>query len=127
MKKQNIYSLIIFLVFITMVMACNEKKFDKRRWTAKTDANFRPNERGQMINDLLSNHKLVGLKYVDIITLLGAPDGIDSSSVFYEIEIDYGSDIDPVYKKDLYLFTTEDSIITHTRLKNGREHTEGRT
>jgi hypothetical protein len=118
---RNIRSLIGCFGVIFTMMACSEKKFRKSEWTAKTDANFPPNERENMLSDLLSNHKLVGLKYADVIPLLGIPDDIDSSSFSYEIEIVYGSDIDPVYRKDLYLFTTRDSIISSYEIKEWKK------
>ncbi|MBT1689142.1 hypothetical protein [Dawidia soli] len=120
MKTRYIRSLMVCFVVIIMI-SCGEKKFEKTGWTAKTDSNFPPNKRGEMLSDLLSSRKLVGLKYADVIALLGTPDGIDSSSVSYEIEIDYGSDIDPIYRKDLYLFTTRDSIISSYEIKEWKK------
>ncbi|MBT1711421.1 hypothetical protein KK062_24475 [Fulvivirgaceae bacterium PWU5] len=121
MKKPIIRFLIGCMAVIIIMTACNEKKFEKKGWAAKPDANFPPNERGDMLNDLLSNHKLVGLKYSNVISLLGIPDGVDSSSLSYEMEVAYGSDIDPVYRKDLYLFTTRDSIISSYEIKEWKK------
>jgi hypothetical protein len=67
---------------------------------AKGDANFPPRDREKMLRDLFSNYKLVGIKYSDLTKLLGTPDNGDSVSVSYEIELDYGFDIDPIYSKD---------------------------
>lgn len=121
MKQRHIRSLIVCFTVITMMISCTEKKFEKRGWAAKTDPNFPPAERGEMLNDLLANHKLVGLKYADVIVLLGVPDDVDSSLVSYQVEIDYGSDIDPIYTKDLYLYTTKDSIISSYEIKEWKK------
>jgi hypothetical protein len=117
MKKASTCSGLIYFTIIAMMMACSDRKFDKSRWNEKSDANFPSKARQEMLNDLLSNHILVGLKYANVVTLLGSPDGVDSGRVFYKIEIDYGGDIDPAYTKDLYLFTTKDSIIRSYEIK----------
>ena len=68
--------------------------------------------RNKMLKDLTSNYKLVGLKHSEIVNLLGDPNFSDSSSFAYEVIEDYGSDIDPVYTKNLDFEFGKDSIIT---------------
>jgi hypothetical protein len=121
MKKRRIRSIIACIAIIALTIACTERKFEKIGWTSKTDPNFPPSEREAMLNDLLTSHKLVGLKYTDVIALLGVPDEVDSSLMSYEIEIDYGSDIDPIYTKDLYLFITRDSLIRSYEIKEWKK------
>lgn len=74
----------------------------KKRWQLRDDPGFPPPERKQILNDLLSNYKLVGLSYKELNSLLGAPDITDSSgaNVSYEIDIHYDM-IDPDYIKSL--------------------------
>ena len=65
-----------------------------------------------MLKDLTTEHKLVGLKYSQLIELLGEPNFNDSSSLAYKIIEDYGHDIDPVYTKNLDFTFLKDSTIT---------------
>ena len=65
-----------------------------------------------MFMDLITNYKLVGIKYSQLIGLLGIPDSKDSNSLSYKIVVDYGHDIDPVYTKNLDFTYSNDSIIT---------------
>jgi hypothetical protein len=88
---------------------------------AKGDANFPPRDREKMLRDLFSNYKLVGIKYSDLTKLLGTPDNGDSVSVSYEIELDYGFDIDPIYSKDLYFFISKDSVVTSYEIKEWKK------
>ncbi len=89
-----------------------QENFNKKDWSFQGDAIFAPPHRKAMLLDLTQNHKLVGLKYSELIDLLGRPNFTDSNSVGYEIIIDYGNDIDPVYTKDLYFSFGNDSIVT---------------
>lgn len=73
------------------------------------------------LGDLLSNYKLVGMKYSDLIKLLGNPDNGDSVSISYQIELDYGFDIDPVYSKKLYFFFANDSVVTSYEMKEWKK------
>jgi hypothetical protein len=65
-----------------------------------------------MVNDLTKNYKFNGMKYSEVINLLGMPNFKDSVSFGYDIIIDYGSDIDPTYTKTLAFTFSKDSIIT---------------
>lgn len=69
-----------------------------------------------MLGDLTVNHKLVGLSYSQLVRYLGEPDTSTDSSLVYRIAIDYGSDIDPVYSKDLEFSYSKDSIITSFKI-----------
>jgi hypothetical protein len=68
--------------------------------------------RNKMLKDLMTNYKLVGLQYKEVINLLGEPNYSESSSFAYQVIVDYGSDIDPVYTKNLDFDFNKDSIIT---------------
>ena len=85
--------------------------FDKVKWDEQPDLAFTPPYRKKMLKDLTTNYKLVGVKYSEIISLLGAPNFRDSISFSYDIIIDYGSDIDPIYTKRLDFNFSKDSII----------------
>lgn len=117
MMKYKKWNLII-LQFVTLfffLFSCNsnnEIKFDKNKWTEQTDPLFPSSYRSKMLTDLTSNYKLAGLKYSQLIELLGIPDYKDNGSLTYKIIVDYGNDIDPVYTKNLGFFFSKDSVIT---------------
>lgn len=87
-------------------------KFDKDRWNEQTDPIFPSSYRPKMLEDLTTNHQLIGLSYRQLTARLGQPDHKDSSLVSYKIVVDYGSDIDPVYTKTLKFSYSKDSSIT---------------
>jgi hypothetical protein len=94
-------------------------KFDKRKWRTKDDMKFP--FRDKMLKDLTTNYKLVGLKHNEIINLLGEPNFSDSSSFAYQLIEDYGSDIDPVYTKNLDFEFNQDSIITAFKIEEWKK------
>src|SRR4051812_11280729 len=61
-----------------------EIKFDKKKWRAKDDDDYPFRE--AMLNDLMINENLKGMKRDDAIRLLGEPDKIDTSYLFYRVE-----------------------------------------
>lgn len=115
-------------VAITFLAACNnndkEMKFDKVKWKEKKDPAFPSAYRNKMLNDLMLNQKLTGLKYNQLIDLLGTPNFNDSSTLSYKIIVDYGSDIDPVYTKDLDFTFSKDSIITTFKVNEWKKNNE---
>ena len=90
----------------------NEEKFNKEKWNERTDPAFPPPYRKTMLKDLTTNHKLVGLKYSQLIELLGEPNFNNTNSLAYKVIEDYGHDIDPVYTKNLDFTFSKDSVIT---------------
>lgn len=104
---------VIFGVVIVVLfsLSCNQQsEFNKTDWRFKDDMVY-PN-RKKMIKDLTINHKLVGLRYSQLIELLGQPNFHDSTSLTYTVDEDYGRDIDPIYIKNLNFIISLDSIIT---------------
>lgn len=102
---------ILLVLLVSGLISCNNitrMKFDKSGWNSKNDIVY--DYRENMLNDLIENHKVTGLKYSDLIDLLGPPDSKDSVSISYQISIDYGT-IDPVAGKDFILRYNKDSII----------------
>jgi len=73
-----------------------------------------------MLDDLVSNHKLVGLSYAQLIKYLGKPDAKEDKLVIYHLIIDYGNDIDPTYTKNLVLTYSKDSVITSLKVVEHR-------
>ncbi len=102
---------IFLVIFVSGLISCDNitrMKFDKSGWNSKNDIVY--DYRENMLLDLIENHKVTGLKYSDLIDLLGPPDSKDSVSISYQISIDYGT-IDPVAGKDFILRYNKDSII----------------
>lgn len=114
--KKNIFCK--FVILACFISACNrQEKFDKNKWNEQADPVFPPACRNYMIKDLTTTHKLVGLKYDQIIKLLGEANFKDSNSVAYDIEEDYGVGIDPVYTKVLDFYFSKDSVITSFKVQ----------
>jgi hypothetical protein len=124
MKRLRLYYTIILLIGIPFFLSCNgdsPMKFDKTKWREKIDPAFPSPYRKRMLKDLLTNQKLVGLKYTQLTDLLGEPNFNDSSSLSYKIIVDYGYDIDPVYTKDLDFTFSKDSIITAIKVNEWKK------
>ena|ERR1700694_2529625 len=113
--------LIATILAISCSNSSKEIKFDKSKWNEQTDPLFPSTYRSKMITDLTTNHKLVGLKYDQLIQLLGIPDNKDSNSLSYKIIVDYGHDIDPVYTKDLDFTFSKDSVITSYKVNEWKK------
>lgn len=100
-------------------LSCNNTQFDKIKWTQKVDMEFP--FRNKMLKNLTSNYKIIGLKYSQLIKLLGEPDFNDSCSLTYKIIEDYGFDIDPVYNKDIYFTFSKDSVISFFKINEWKK------
>lgn len=69
--------------------------------------------RKYMVDDLVKNYPLKGKKLADIVQLLGKPQSkLDSTlQIFYDIDVNYGSDIDPGYTKTLSIVFDKDTVV----------------
>lgn len=107
----------LFLVIVLYLLSCDKQiKFNKAKWSEKTDPVFPSYYRAKMLRDLVQNYKLTGLSCAQLRERLGNADYIDSNSVHYRISVDYGGDIDPVYTKDLVFTYSKDSLITEFKV-----------
>lgn len=109
---------------ISLFSSCNnEIKFDKVKWDEQPDLAFTPPYRNKMLKDLTTNYKLEGLKYSEIISLLGAPNfhDIASASFGYDIVVEYGLDIDPIYSKTLDFTLSKDSVIASFKVNEWKK------
>lgn len=119
-KKYKLFrSLFILLLFIQV--SCSNQKFDKNAWCEREDSVFPPSLRPYMLDDLITNNKLVGLTYNELIARLGMPDNKDTNIVSYAIVVEYGTDIDPVYTKDLEFTISKDSLIMSLRIRESKD------
>ena len=113
----------ISTLFIVTLYSCQtHQKFDKVKWAEVADLMTFPN-RKYMIDDLIKNYQLKGKAYKDIVKLLGQPQSnLDSTlQIFYDIDVDYGSDIDPVYTKTLFVQFDKDSTVTSYKVNEWKK------
>ena len=105
---------------VMLLTSCTpQKPFNKAEWEEKGDLDIYPNRKA-MLNDLITHYKLKGLSYKQLIDLLGKPeDYIDTepNTLYYNIIIDYGMDIDPVYIKHLVFILSTDSTVKGFEIK----------
>jgi hypothetical protein len=109
---------VTILLLFTLFSCQRKDKFDKHKWAKVEDLMTFP-FRKYMLDDLVQNQKLKGRTYHQLIELLGPPQvKLDSAlQVAYDIDVDYGSDIDPVYTKTLFIVFTNDTIVKSFEVK----------
>lgn len=120
MKKVKLTYIIYAIVAL---LSCSNTQFEKRAWEYRDDLGEYPN-RKKMLKDLLQNHKLKGLTYKELIKTIGSNDNFkngNSGLIYYNIEEDYGTDIDPVYIKNLVFIFNNDSIVADYRIQKWRK------
>lgn len=99
----------VAIIVTTITLGCNsETKFDQAKWLIRKDADFP--FRKYMVKDLVQSRKLIGLYSNQIINLLGEPQYFDSSKLSYQIETEFGRDIDPIRTVYLNVYFSADSI-----------------
>ena len=114
---------ITFLVSIFLTSCNSNEKFDKTKWQEQGDLRIYTH-RKSMLKDLTKNYKLTGLSYRQLVNIIGEPENYsdkENDIVYYEIETDYGFDIDPVYTKSLQLKLTKDSIVDSYSIKEWKK------
>lgn len=113
-----------FLIIFCMLLpfsAC-KRKFNRAAWDDKIDRDYP--QRNDMVDDLINNHKLKGLSYKKLVARLGPPEESmeDSAKVYYQVLMDFGSDIDPVHTKYLVFKLNKDSIVTDLHLDEWKKN-----
>jgi hypothetical protein len=122
----RIAGLLTLLMLLTAIYSCREpaikRPFDKQDWEYKDDMEYP--YRNAMVDDLIEGKKLPRLSYTQMINLLGRPQGRgdDTSTVYYEVVVDYGNDIDPVYTKSLVITIANDSTVSKAAIKEWRNN-----
>ncbi len=94
-----------------MLHSCTLNKAYKKDLWVDGDSGFPSPSRQSMLTDLTKNHKLKGLTKTQLFNLLGPSDHIEKNNVYYDITVDYGNDIDPVYTKTLKFNLAGDSVV----------------
>lgn len=73
-----------------------------------------------MLNDLINSHQLKGLPYKQLIDLLVEPERYsdeEQNAATYNLAIDYGRDIDPIYIKYFEVKFSSDNIVTDMNIR----------
>jgi hypothetical protein len=112
---------ILILISSLLTISCgkNEIKFNELTWNERDDMFYKNRE--LMVNDLMENQLHKGMKYKELLEMLGNPENHENlkpNTIAYEIMVDYGSDIDPVEGKDLYMIFNKDSTLIDFKLKH---------
>ena len=85
------------------------QKFDKEKWATREGRHYP--YRNAMLNDLIANVKLHGLKKDSLIELLGEPDRCNEGHLYYTIRQPYLGNLVPLYTKSLVIKLTKDSTV----------------
>lgn len=103
----------LFLLFsmglLCSLVSCQER-FNSTKWKVEEDLRTFPH-REAMIEDIVASRAFLGLRYNQIIDSLGPPSGVIENKMYYSIKVDYSTDIDPVYTKDLVVVFNTDSLV----------------
>jgi hypothetical protein len=111
-KVQLVCTIALIALSLT---SCSKKKFDRREWNDGDGLSW-PN-RSAMLDDLLANHKLKGLKYKEVINLLRYPQWNSYTDRSFEYEINRKMDrLDTIYAKSLILYLNKDSVVTDVKV-----------
>src|SRR5688572_25408591 len=108
-----------FAAILMIVCACNNQgrqsganlpgeKFDPVKWKIKEGEDYPFREK--MVKDLVYNVTLKGTKHEQLIQLLGPPDRVDSSYLFYRV-FQKRINFFPLSTKTLVIKLTKDSTV----------------
>jgi hypothetical protein len=113
-------SLRYWVIAVVVLFSCKQqKKFSREGWRQRTDMYHE--ERTYMIDDLLQGHPLKGQPRHHVLYLLGEPELEDSARMYYEVDVDYGWDIDPVYTKTLILHLNAKAVVDSVEVDEWRK------
>jgi len=108
--------IINILAFALLLSSCADPSIDfkKESWNERSDLIY--SNRSKMLRSLLADHLTEGMTRIQVTQLLGRPENwsnIPTNEIGYEIEVDYGWNIDPVKGKNLLLQFSDDSLLTN--------------
>ncbi len=108
--------IIVFSVISALLFSCTPKQpFDRDGWNDGDGISFP--RRYLMVDNLLATHKLVGLKFKNVVGLLHYPDRFSRDSLSFHYEITRKmSGIDTVYTKNLVFTMGKDSVIKSVKV-----------
>jgi hypothetical protein len=102
---------ILFVITLLSISCNQERKFDRELWDVQDDIHSYP-YRDAMLDDLFQKHTLVGIRFKELVKIIGTP----NNDLNYHIYDDYGSDIDPIESKNLSFSLNSDSIVIRMTL-----------
>ena len=113
------------LAMFPLLPSCNDdilhRKFDRMLWNSKEDYDYPYRE--AMMGDLIAHHRLKGLSYKQLIDSLGMPENMtDTDGLYYQIVMDFGSDIDPVHTKYLVFKLNKDSVVNGFTIEEWKKY-----
>jgi hypothetical protein len=124
MKCVSIFNkkvVILFSLLVVFLTACkHQAKFTREDWDYGDGLTFP--SRNNMIDDLLQNYKLKGMKYQEVIHLLHSPQLSSTTEMIYDID-EVSQKGKQLYVKKLIL-SLKDSVVTDAKIY---EHTEKKT
>jgi hypothetical protein len=112
-------NILIPLILFLLTSCTTSRPFNKKQWAEQSDPSLYPN-RNSLVDDLILNHKLIGLSYHQLTEMIGEADkniNEGKNEVCYSILTEYGHDIDPVHTKTLVFKLSEDSIVTNYEIE----------
>lgn len=123
--KNRLLLIFALLLLISCDSIIPSAKFDRKRWDEKEDWDYP--YRNEMADDLVKHHKLKGLTYKQLIDSLGGAEenmtdknGV-KDGVYYQLLMDFGSDIDPVHTRYLVIKLSKDSIVTGYKIEEWKK------
>ena len=106
----------LLLTFFIASVGCQnkdgqpEQKFDRIKWATKHDREYP--YRDKILNDLITNHKLHGIRHDSVLYLLGQPNRTDNGHLFYTIEQKFFPNTSwPLHTRTLVIKLARDSTV----------------
>lgn len=118
MVKHIFLVALAFALFISISGCHKNQTFDREKWNMGDGLTFPV--RDMIVNDLVQNHKLKGLKYLQVRHLLRYPQYRDSTKLSYEIIETHTNMLKPDHIKSLILYMTKDSVITKVEIYDNK-------
>ena len=121
----NRFQLLVTLILVfTSISGCidisKSEKFDQEKWKQYSEVDGP--DRDLMAEDLLKNHKLIGLSHKQMLQLLGSPANYtDTTKTYYVLTEEYDM-IDPVSGKNLIITFNKDSLISRAEIEEWHKH-----
>ncbi len=109
----------VCLLASALISGCHQtQKFDREKWNSGDGLDYPM--RDDIVDDLVQNHKLKGLKYWGVIHLLKYPQSRDSVSFSYQIISTYTNTFKHNHVKNLVLYMGKDSIINRVEIYDNK-------
>jgi hypothetical protein len=112
-KKRSVYCMYVVGIILLMTACTRHQKFDQTKWHQKNEGGLYT-YRNAMLGDLMHHYHLKGRSYDNLISLIGKPENDRHQSpnkLSYNVVKEYGSDITPVYVKNLLIRLNSDGVV----------------